>query len=121
MLSDRFIRNAKTGVYADENGLYLQVYSTGKKAFFLRDQTKGSRSKKVLGHYPTMGLAAAREAVAKRKSGHVTRTLGDCFAIYYEHLETQFRDPEQTKRMFNKDVLPKHKDTNIDALCQQRM
>lgn len=118
MLSDRFIRNAKTGMYADEGGLYLQVYPTGKKSFLLRDQSNGKQIKKVLGQYPAMGLAAAREAVAKRKSGHVTRTLGECFAIYYKHLETQFRDPEQTKRMFEKDVLPEYKDTSLEDVTK---
>ena len=38
MLSDRFIRNAKPGKYADEEGLYLRVYDTGKRTFFLRAQ-----------------------------------------------------------------------------------
>ncbi len=116
MLSDRFIRNAKPGLHADEGGLYLQVYPTGKRVFIARDQSGGKQTKKVLGHYPAMGLAEAREALAKRKSGRTSPTLNEAFDVYYRHLQTQFRDPEQTHRMFEKDVLPKLGAKEISAI-----
>jgi integrase len=118
MLTDRFIRSAKEGIHSDGNGLYLQVYPSGNRAFVFRDQTGGKQKKEVLGRYPAMGLADARQVAAKRKSGLITKTLAVAFSSYYEHLKTQFRDPKQTKRMFDKDVLPKVGASQLDELSR---
>lgn len=106
MLTDRFIRNAKQGLHADEGGLYLQVYASGKRAFVLRDQSNGKQTKKVIGHYPAMSLAEARDELEKIKTGKKSISVKEAWNAYYDHLETQFRDPIQTYRMFKKDVLP---------------
>jgi len=119
MLSDRFIRNAKPGMYADEGGLYLQVYATGKKAFLLRSQVGGKQTKRVLGHYPTMGLAEARDNAERCKSGKDSKTLQDAFDSYYAHLITQFRDPAQPKRMIEKDIMPTLGAKYVDELTRQ--
>ena len=116
MLSDRFIRNAPTGIYADGAELYLQVYPTGKKAFLLRRRVAGKQTKRVLGHYPELSLAAARDLVGKLRSGVVERTVAEAFTAYYAHLETQHRDPEQTRRPFEKDILPVLGDIQLSAI-----
>ena len=116
MLSDRFIRNAKPGMYADEGGLYLQVYATGNKAFVLRTQVGGVQRKKVLGHYPAMGLAAARDAATRSKSGRETKTLQEAFDLYYRFLQKQFRRPEQSKRMIEKDILEPLGSRHLDGI-----
>lgn len=106
MLTDRFVRSAKTGMYADEGGLYLQVYASGTKAFLHRTQTGGKPTKTVLGHYPAMGLAEARDALAKRKSGRATYTVASAFEEYYQHIAPKYKDPGKIRRFFDKDVLP---------------
>lgn len=106
MLTDRFIRNAKTGMYADEGGLYLQVYASGNKAFILRNQCGGKQQKQVIGHYPAMGLAEAREAVANVKSGRTVFTVSIAFEEYYKHITPRYKDPDKIRRFFDKDVLP---------------
>ncbi len=116
MLSDRHIKHAKPGKYADEGGLYLRVYESGKKAFMLRRQEGGKDTVVTLGHYPTMGLAEARRAAGKLREGKVSMTLRQAFAAYYSHLETQFKDPGQTLRMVEKDILTPHGDKPIDQL-----
>ena len=65
-----------------------------------------------------MGLAEAREALAKRKSGHETKTLQAAFDDYYEHLTTQFRDPSQVQRMFDRDVLPKRSHRSVEEITK---
>ena len=106
-------------MYADENGLYLQVYATGKKAFLLRRQSGGKQKKEVLGHYPAMGLAEARAAVKRAKSGVVSKTLQEAFDLYYVGLKKDFRDPAQTKRMMERDVLSKLGKSELTALKRQ--
>lgn len=116
MLSDRFIRNAKPGKHADGNGLYLKVYPTGVKSFVARTQVAGKDRITTLGQYPKMGLAEARDALEKLKSGHVAKRFVEAWGEYYAHLETQFKDPEQVKRIFERDLLPSLGDTDIDTL-----
>jgi integrase len=118
MLTDRFIRNAKAGKYADEGGLYLKVYASGKKSFVLRTRIAGKDAAYTLGHYPTMGLAAAREAANKRRSGHTSITVAAAFATYYKHLQTQYVRPELVERMFLLDIAPRLGESHIDLLAR---
>lgn len=73
-LTDRFIRGAKVNhrtEYADESwradrkkarrGLILRIEPTGAKTWFLRKKVRGERFFQSFGHYPELGLAAARE------------------------------------------------------------
>ena len=118
MLSDRFIRNAKPGMYADGGGLYLQVYATGKKAFLHRTQVGGRSTKRVIGHYPAMGLAAAREAVEQLASGFVSMTVRDAFEEYFKHAGPRHRKPELLRRTFEKDILPTIADVKLEDLTR---
>lgn len=106
MLTDRYIKNAKPGLHADEGGLYLQVHASGTKAFVHRSQGGGKQVKKVIGHYPEMGLAEARAVIKRWKSGGAVLTVREAWDRYYAHLAKHYADPEQTRRMFDKDVLP---------------
>lgn len=118
MLTDRFIRNAKPGVFADEGGLYLRVYATGVRSFVFRDRSGGKDKWETIGQYPAMGLADARDALAKRKSGHTTKTVRQAWDDYYDHLRTQYVDPEQTERMFEKDIMPEFGTRSIESLTR---
>lgn len=107
MLTDRFIRNAKPGMYADEGGLYLQVYPSGKRVFLIRSQANSKQTKRVIGAYPQLMLAKAREIAGHVVDPTVPRTFGKAFELYYEHhLEREHRKPEQTLRLFLRDLLP---------------
>lgn len=116
MLTDRFIRNAKPGLYADEGGLYLQVYASGNKAFLLRTRVGGTQKKEVLGHYPKMGLAEAREKLERLRRGGDRLTVKEAWDDYYAHLAKEYDEPEQTKRMIEKDILPGIEDTMLDTI-----
>jgi integrase len=122
MLAERAVRSAKATdkdlFLADGKGLYLRVSKTGTKTFLHKDQRGGKTTWTTLGHYPAMGLADAREALAKRKSGRHTTTVKAAFNAYYRHLQTQFRDPEQTERMFRKDLLPEYGEHQISELTR---
>ena len=117
MLTDRFVRNAKPGTYADEGGLYLRVLAASK-SFVWRRRVDGKDKWDTIGHYPAMGLAEAREALAKRKSGHLSITLQAAFDDYYEHLKGEYVDPVQTERMFEKDILAGSRDTALEDITK---
>ncbi|MGB4467587.1 MAG: integrase family protein [Azovibrio sp.] len=105
MLTDRFIRNAKPGTYADAEGLYLRVLAASK-VFVWRRRVQGKDTWTTLGHYPEMSLLEARELLEKRKSGKASYPVAEAFKAYYQYLEREFVDPIQVHRMFKKDVLP---------------
>lgn len=73
-LTDRFVRGAKVpqrAEYADESrrqdtkrarrGLILRVEPSGSKTWFIRKKVDGQRYFVSIGHYPELGVAAARE------------------------------------------------------------
>lgn len=60
MLTDRFVKNAKPGMYADEGGLYLRVMASGKKSWVRRHRVDGKDRWRVIGSYPGTTLASAR-------------------------------------------------------------
>ena len=107
MLTDRFVRNAKPGTYADEEGLYLRVL-VKTRVFVWRRRVDGKDKWEVVGHYPDMSLAEAREKLArmKRLTTVESKTVTEAFNEYYDvFLKLEYKDPGQTKRMFERDVL----------------
>ena len=68
-LSVSFVRTVKeAGRYADGNGLYLEVKSTGTRSWIQRLTVRGRRRELGLGGFPLVSLAEARaEALANRK------------------------------------------------------
>ena len=108
MLTDRFLRTAKPGTYADEDGLYFRVRSE-TKSFVWRRRVDGKDKWETVGYYPEMGLGQAREKLARMKhlSTVDSKTVTEAFDEYYDlFLTAEYKDPSQTKRMFEKDVLP---------------
>lgn len=117
MLTDRFIKNAKPGTYADEGGLYLRVLSK-TKAFVWRRRVDGKDVWETLGHYPALGLADARDLLEKRKTGRQLRTVREAYNEYYQYLEKEFVRPEQVDRIFRRDVLPGIENADISELTR---
>jgi integrase len=66
MLTDAKARNAKAVAkplkLTDGGGLYLHVTPAGSKIWRLRYETGGKEQTLTVGHYPEVGLAAARDA-----------------------------------------------------------
>lgn len=115
MLNDKAIKAATGGTYRAGDNLYLRVTEAGSKTFYFRFLHKGKAIWRRLGAYPDLTLAMARAQAAdliKTLSAggaevqNVMRTVAGAFDAYYTHLETQYRRPEQTKRIFEKNILP---------------
>lgn len=64
MLTDKSVKNARTGMHADGGGLYLRVRATGKKVWVKRDRAMGGDRWITLGDYPAITLADARKLAA---------------------------------------------------------
>lgn len=133
-LTDRKIITAKATdselMLNDGAGLYVRVYPTGRKVFIYRYRNASGTTKKIIiGLYPSTTLVKAREDTAKynsqralgldpakemeviesRKASEVanSREFQDAYTAYYAHLSKEYKNPEQTDRMFQADVLPK--------------
>ena len=106
MLTDRFVRNAPTGTHTDEGGLYLRVLESGRKSWISRTQTGGKDRWKVIGAYPAMGLAEARQRVQDIRNGKVSITVSEAAKAFLLHVRAQYKDPEQVQRRFDVDILP---------------
>ena len=64
LLTATFCRNIKApGRYADGNGLFLNVSSTGSKSWLFRYRWKGKRPEIGLGSFSDRTLAEARDAM----------------------------------------------------------
>ena len=61
---DKMIREAKPGAYADDDGLYLKIGTTGAASWQYRYQINGKRRMMGLGSCANVGLAEAREKAA---------------------------------------------------------
>lgn len=105
MMTDRFVRNAAPGVYSDADGLYLRVLKSGTRTFVLRRRVDGRDKWETLGKYPVLSLADAREQVHRIQTGTEQLTVRQAWERYYAHLQTQYKDPAQTQRMVEKNVL----------------
>lgn len=115
MMTDRFVRTAPPGVHADGAGLYLRVLKSGARTFVLRRRIDGKDKWETLGKYPVLGLADARERVHRIQTGAERVSVQQAWQKYYTHLQTQYKDPTQTKRMVERDVLIH---LGKDDLCQ---
>lgn len=61
---DKMIREGKPGAYADGDGLYLKIGTTGAASWQYRYQINGKRRMMGLGSCANVGLAEAREKAA---------------------------------------------------------
>ncbi|MFM2281248.1 MAG: hypothetical protein RLZZ444_3479, partial [Pseudomonadota bacterium] len=59
---------ALPGRHPDGDGLYLIIRDNGRKSWFLFTKTAGKRREIALGHYPAMGVAAARKEAVSVKA-----------------------------------------------------
>lgn len=107
MLSDRFIRNAKPGTFADEGGLYLRVLASGKKSWIIRDRTDGKDRWKTIGSYPAMGLADARDRTHQIRTGTEQISFADAVTAYVAHISRIYKDPDQVLRRLESDITPR--------------
>ena len=62
--ADKMIRDGKPGAYADGDGLYLKIGTTGAASWQYRYQMNGKRRMMGLGSCATVGLAEARDKAA---------------------------------------------------------
>lgn len=67
-LSDRTVKALKPRAdraydRADRRGLYIRVEATGSRVFWFRYQFQSRRKRLVIGHYPDVSLAEARDRV----------------------------------------------------------
>jgi integrase len=79
-LSDRFVRNAGAGRYADGGGLYLIVKETGARSWLLRYRGEGGRVRDMgLGRAPGRKAdpAAVGLAEARLRAGDAQRLIKD--------------------------------------------
>ncbi|WP_035261941.1 tyrosine-type recombinase/integrase [Desulfonatronum lacustre] len=58
----------KTYLVIDADGLYLAVYPSGKKVWRFRYQLDGKRNQIVLGQYPDLSLADARNKAGEKRN-----------------------------------------------------
>lgn len=125
MLNDKAIKAATEGTHRAGDNLYLRVTATGAKTFYVRFRRNGKSKWRRLGAYPEMTLASARlqaaDLIKALNSGdaeaqNVTRTVKEAYDRYYTHLTKQYRRPEQTKRIFEVDILP-----HIGSLTLQKL
>jgi hypothetical protein len=65
-LTDRAVKTAGVGRRGDSDGLHLIVSDSGRRKWVFRFQMNGARRDMGLGSYPTVSLADARIAAAKR-------------------------------------------------------
>jgi integrase len=73
-LSQTKVTHAKTGVWPDGGGLYLQVTDGGSKSWFFRF-TRGGRERRMgLGSLRDVGLAEARQLAGEARRMHLQRT-----------------------------------------------
>lgn len=123
MLTDRFVRSAQPGLYSDARGLYLRVSDKGTRSWVLRVQAGGRESKMVLGRYPAMGLAEARETVERRLSGKASSILvSDAVDAYIRvNLEREYRKPAEAARMLERTIVRKFGSRVLDTVTQAEL
>ncbi|WP_207974429.1 site-specific integrase [Parafrankia sp. BMG5.11] len=62
------LKNAKPGIHADGNGLYLQVKGQGTKSWIFRYQVNGRRREMGLGSASVLPIAVARAEAARLRA-----------------------------------------------------
>lgn len=120
MLTDKFVRAAKPGLYSDADGLYLRVTDNGTRSWVLRTQLVGRESKRVIGRYPTMGLAEARGEVERRARGEGSLIrVQDAVDQYVRlNLEREYRKPDESARMLERTLVRRFGALELHALTK---
>ena len=122
---------------ADLDGLYLEVFPTGRKVFLLRTTVGIRRRKFVLGEWPDMSLRDARIACGKKKdeletlsgtASYTARTFGalahDWKAVALEGCTSKYKS--RMDSLINARVLPKFENrlaasiTSLEVLSRIR-
>jgi integrase len=117
-------------------GLILQVLPSGRKLWTVRYRYRGSQRRLLLGEYPTLSLAKARDAAedarAKIRNGgdpvgerqaarEVPTDTVDALAKEYviKHVRVKMRSCAEEERVLNVDVLPFWKDRSVRELTRR--
>jgi integrase len=117
-------------------GLILQVLPSGRKLWTVRYRYRGSQRRLVLGEYPTLSLAKARDAAedarAKIRNGgdpvgerqaarEVPTDNVDALVKEYvmKHVRVKMRSRAEEERVLNVDVLPFWKDRSVRELTRR--
>lgn len=129
MLTDVKIRSLKPAatryLTTDGGGLSIDVLPTGVRTWQFRYRLNGRQEKIVLGRYPDLGLAAARDKrnelatlVAKGKSpaqekmqaraGRSTAPTVRAFSdrYYNEQVKPNLKDPSEVRRYLDNEIFP---------------
>ncbi|WP_345870325.1 tyrosine-type recombinase/integrase [Shewanella algae] len=108
---------------ADGNGLYFVVPTSGEPFWILRFSINGSRPEMILGSYPELSLADARDvafqqrkliqqginplAERQRRQWSGIQTVDDLFKDWFEHdLKDRLKHPNIPKRIYTKEIRP---------------
>ncbi|MGH9204477.1 MAG: tyrosine-type recombinase/integrase, partial [Vicinamibacterales bacterium] len=141
-LSDQQVRKLQPGSTPIEvrdghaRGLILQVLPSGRKLWTVRYRYRGSQRRLVLGEYPTLSLAKARDAAedarAKIRNGGdpagerqaarevPTDTVAALVKEYItKHVRVKMRGCAEEERVLNVDVLPFWKDRSVRELTRR--
>ena len=136
-LTDLMIKKTKVQekvfFLSDKRGLLLEIRPSGGKSWIVRLRINGKEKRKVIGQYPEMSIAEAREeCVNLRKMTKVGITKGISFSdVYEEWYRTKIAPLSQAwgkkvKIQMNKHVLPsigsmeisQIKSSHILSLCR---
>lgn len=100
-LTARHVQYAKTGKYADGNGLYLYVGSTGWRSWVLRVQVKGRRREIGLGGVQTQSfnhVSAVGAEVPLEEKAHLTLAEAREICVRLRNVAKAGRDPVEERR-----------------------
>jgi integrase len=117
-------------------GLILQVLPSGRKLWTVRYRHRGSQRRLVLGEYPTLSLAKARDAcedaraeirnggdpAGERQAAQEvpTDTVAALVNEYVaKHVRIKMRGSTEEERVLNVDVLPSWKDRSVRELTRR--
>jgi integrase len=141
-LSDPQIRRLQPGSTPIEvrdghaRGLILQILPSGRKLWTVRYRYRGLQRRLVLGEYPTMSLAKARDAAEDARAG--IRNGGDpvgerqaarqvpsdtVSALVKEyvakHVQVKMRAQIEEERILDVEVLPRWKDRSVREITRR--
>lgn len=105
MFTDIAARNlkpsSKTRRVADTGGLYLWVYPTGTKTWMVRSRSGGTGRWLVLGDYPALSLAKARDKTAALRGALPERvTAQEFYETWIKQIRKTYKSPEQVEARF---------------------
>jgi len=129
MLIDRQLKTAKPKEKEyelhDGQGLHVRIKPNGKKQFFHRYSFGGKQRRKIIGNYPDINLAEAREIHQEQRKilargvdpielekdqsleKHLQPSVEEFAREYYErYLVKELKAPEKPKYLLDKNVIP---------------